>query len=83
MRFSLLDVFAWTIVTTVAAAALALGAAVSSPGSEPSVRPATLASGNSGATSSVSRSAPAPRSGEPVVSVSLSTANDLAPTVRR
>lgn len=83
MRFSLLDVFAWTIVTTVAAAAVALSAAVSSPASAPSARPATLASGTHGASDSVSRNGPAPRSGEPLVSASLSTANHLAPTVRR
>lgn len=83
MRFSLLDVIAWTTIALVAAAALGLGAAVSSrePGS--SSRPAVLAAGASGQARLAHTTAAVQPSADRAPAVGLTAANTLAAPTRR
>lgn len=83
MRLSLLDLFAWATVATVATGAVALGVAVSRQGSEPAVRPTLLATNGGHQGSSTAPVGPIEREVESMRAVSLSAATELAATQRR
>lgn len=83
MRFSLLDVIAWSTIALVAAAAIGLGAAVSSREPGASSRPTVLAAGQSGQPRLVQMAAPVQSSADRAPAAGLTAVNTLAAPTRR